>query len=163
MSPFGFIDLYGQAGKVWNKVPYPLLIIPNANLSYSIEAETYALLDPMEFINDRFVSWETTYSPNGALFNRLPLIKHLKLREVVAFRGWYGSLSDRNNPANGGNDLYVFPANSYLMTDGPYMEASFGVNNILKVLRLDYVWRLSYRNHPHTPNTGLRMKMEFSF
>jgi hypothetical protein len=163
MSPFGYIDIYGQAGKVWGKVPYPLLIIPNANLSYSIEPESYMLMDPMEFINDQYVSWETTYFMNGTLFNRLPFVKYLKLREVFAFRGWYGNLSDKNNPAKGSTDLYVFPGNSYLMTEGPYMEASVGVDNIFKILRLDYVWRLSYRNHPHTPNYGLRMKMEFSF
>ncbi|MDR1675804.1 MAG: DUF5686 and carboxypeptidase regulatory-like domain-containing protein [Tannerella sp.] len=163
MSPFGYVDLYGQAGAVWDRVPYPLLVIPNANLSYSIEAESYTLMDPMEFINDRYVSWELTYFMNGALFNRLPLIKYLKLREVFAFRGWYGGLSDKNNPDKDGAGLYRFPANSYLMTEGPYMEASVGVDNIFKVLRLDYVWRLSYRDHPHTPNYGLRMKMQFSF
>jgi hypothetical protein len=163
MSPFGYIDIYGQAGKVWNKAPYPLLIIPNANLSYSIEPESYTLMDPMEFINDRYASWEITYFMNGTLFNRLPLIKYLKLREVFAFRGWYGDLSDKNNPAKGSTDLYVFPANSYLMAEGPYMEGSFGIDNLFKVLRLDYVWRLSYRDHPHTPNYGFRMKMEFSF
>jgi hypothetical protein len=164
MSPFGYIDCYGQAGKVWNRVPYPLLIIPNANLSYSIEAESYTLLDPMEFIHDRYASWEVTYYMNGALLNRLPAVKYLKLREVIAFRGWYGGLSDRNNPAKEGADgLYLFPGNTFPMNRGPYMEASFGLDNIFKVLRLDYVWRLSYRDHPHTPNAGLRMKMEFSF
>lgn len=164
MSPFGYIDIYGQAGKVWDKVPYPLLIIPNANLSYSIEPESYALMDPMEFINDRYVSWETTYFMNGALFNRLPLIKRLQLREVFAFRGWYGDLSNKNNPWKNGNEgLYAFPDNSYLMNNGPYMEFSCGLDNIFKLIRLDYVWRLSYRHHPHTPNSGLRMKMQFSF
>lgn len=163
MSPFGYLDIYAQAGQVWNKVPYPLLIIPNANLSYSIEPESYALMDPMEFINDRFVSWETTYFMNGALLNRLPLLKKLQLREVIAFRGWYGDLSDKNNPMIEGSGLYVFPANSYQMNDGPYMEFSVGLDNILKLIRLDYVWRLSYRDHPDVPNSGLRFKMQFSF
>ncbi|MDR1455374.1 MAG: carboxypeptidase-like regulatory domain-containing protein [Tannerella sp.] len=163
MSPFGYVDLYGQAGAVWDRAPWPLLIIPNANLSYSIEPESYTLMDPMEFINDRHVSWELSWFANGSLLNRLPLVKYLKLREVFSFRGWYGSLSDRNSPAENGAGLYRFPANSYLMTEGPYMEAGIGVDNIFKVLRLDYVWRLSYRNHPHTPGRGLRMKIEFSF
>lgn len=163
MSPFGHLDIYAQAGQVWDKVPYPLLIIPNANLSYSIEAESYSLMDPMEFINDRYVSWETTYYMEGALLNRLPLLKKLQLREVVAFRGWYGDLSDKNNPMVEGTDLFVFPANSYLMNDGPYMEFSVGLDNILKLIRLDYIWRLSYRDHPNVPNSGLRFKMQFSF
>ncbi|MDR1603005.1 MAG: DUF5686 and carboxypeptidase regulatory-like domain-containing protein [Tannerella sp.] len=163
MSPFGYVDIYAQGGKVWDRVPYPLLVIPNANLSYSIEPESYTLMNPMEFINDRYASWEVTYFMNGMIFNRLPLVKYLQLREVVAFRGWYGELSDKNNPSKNGAGLYQFPANSYLMNEGPYMELSFGLDNILKIMRLDYVWRLSYKNHPHAPNSGLRMKMEFSF
>lgn len=163
MSPFGYLDIYLQGGQVWNKVPYPLLIIPNANLSYSIEPESFALMDPMEFIQDRYVSWETTYFMNGALLNRLPLIKKLQLREVFAFRGWYGDLSKKNNPLENGEGIYAFPANSYSMNDGPYMEFSVGLDNILKLVRLDYVWRLSYKDHPDVPNSGLRFKMQFSF
>ena len=163
LSPFGFVDFYGQAGKVWDRVPYPLLHIPNANLSYSIEAETYSLMDPMEFINDRFLAWESTYQLNGWLFNRLPLIKKLKLREVVSFRGWYGDLSDKNNPYTNGAGLYRFPENTYLMGGKPYMEMGFGIANIFKLLRVDYVRRLSYRDHPGTPNHGIRVKMMFGF
>lgn len=45
----------------------------------------------------------------------------------------------------------------------PYMELSVGLDNILKLVRVDYVWRLSYRDHPHTPNSGVRFKVQFSF
>ena len=163
LSPFGYIDIFGQAGKVWDRVPYPLLHIPNANLSYSIEWESFPLMDPMEFIHDRFVSWETTYYLNGWLFNRLPLIKKLQFREVVSFRGWYGDLSDKNNPDKNGEGLYRFPDNTYMMGDKPYMEIGAGVENIFKLIRIDYVWRLSYRDHIGTPKGGLRFKMVFGF
>jgi hypothetical protein len=163
ISPFGHIDIYGQAGQVWDRVPYPLLLIPNANLSYSIEAETYPLMDPMEFIHDRYVSWEASYFMNGWLFNRLPLIKKLQLREVFTFRGWYGELSDKNNPSINPDGLYRLPENTYMMGEKPYMEFGIGVENIFKLIRLDYIWRLSYRDHVGVPNSGLRMKMKFSF
>jgi hypothetical protein len=163
LSPFGYIDIYGQAGIVWDRVPYPLLIIPNANLSYSIEPETFPLMNPMEFINDRFASWEATYFLNGWIFNRLPLIKELQLREVLSFRGWYGSLSDKNNPAVNGVGLYRFPSETHLMDKQPYMELGVGVENILKLIRLDYIWRLSYRDHKEAPNGGIRMRIKFSF
>ncbi|MDR2233269.1 MAG: DUF5686 and carboxypeptidase regulatory-like domain-containing protein, partial [Tannerella sp.] len=161
LSPFGYIDIFGQAGKIWDRVPYPLLLIPNANLSYSIEEESFPLMDPMEFIQDRYVSWEATYYLNGWIFNRLPLIKKMQLREVVAFRGWYGDLSDKNNPYKNGVGLYEFPETTYMMGDKPYMEISAGVENIFKLIRIDYVWRLSYRDHVGTPNSGLRFKMVF--
>lgn len=163
LSPFGYVDIYAQAGQVWDRVPYPMLMIPNANLSYSIEAETFPLMDPMEFINDRFVSWEMSYFMNGWLFNRLPLIKELQLREVLTFRGWYGDLSDKNNPYVNGEGLYRFPENTYMMGDKPYMEFGVGIENIFKLIRLDYIWRLSYRDHKGVPDSGLRMKMKFSF
>jgi hypothetical protein len=162
-TPFGYIDIFGQAGKVWDRVPYPLLHIPNANLSYSIEWESFPLMDPMEFIHDRFVSWETTYYLNGWLFNRLPLIKKLQFREVISFRGWYGDLSDQNNPEKNGAGLYRFPDNTTMIGDKPYMEIGAGVENIFKLIRIDYVWRLSYRDNPVTPNRGLRFKMVFAF
>ena len=163
LSPFGYLDFYGQAGKVWDRVPYPLLHIPNANLSYSMEAETYSLMDPMEFINDRFLAWESTYHLNGWLFNRIPLIQRLKLREIVSFRGWYGDLSKKNNPYTNGAGLYQFPENTYMMGKKPYMEMGVGIANIFKLIRVDYVWRMSYRDHPGTPNNGIRVKMVFGF
>ena len=163
LSPFGYVDIYGQAGQIWNKAPFPLLFIPNANLSYTIESETFHLMDPMEFINDRFFSWESTYYLNGWLFNRLPLIKRLQLREVVSFRGWYGELSNKNNPHLSGEGLYRFPENTYLMGDKPYMEIGAGIANIFKLIRLDYVWRLTYRDHIDTPKNGIRLKIVFGF
>lgn len=44
-SAFGYTDVILKAGKVWNKVPFPLLIIPNANLSYTIQPESYSLMN----------------------------------------------------------------------------------------------------------------------
>ena len=131
-SAFGYADLITKAGKVWSKVPYPLLILPNANLSYTIQPETYTNMNAMEFINDEYVSWDLTYYMNGALLNRIPLIKKLQWREVFCFRGLWGHLTDKNNPAINGEGLYRFPAGSYTMGKEPYMEASVGIENIFK-------------------------------
>ena len=162
-SAFGYVDLITKAGKVWSKVPYPLLILPNANLSYTIQPEAYTNMNAMEFINDEYASWDLTYYMNGNLLNRLPLIKKLKAREVFCFRGLWGHLTDKNNPANGGNGLYLFPKGSYTMGKTPYMEASVGVENIFKFLRIDYVWRLNYRDHPGIQTKGVRCTMRLSF
>ncbi|MDR2232448.1 MAG: hypothetical protein LBE56_04910 [Tannerella sp.] len=71
--------------------------------------------------------------------------------------------SDKNNPYKNGVGLYEFPETTYMMGDKPYMEISAGVENIFKLIRIDYVWRLSYRDHVGTPNSGLRFKMVFGF
>ncbi len=161
-SAFGFVDIIGKAGKVWNRVPYPLLILPNANLTYTIQPESYTNMNVMEFINDEFASWDVTYYMNGLILNRIPLLKRLKLREVFCFRGLWGHLTDRNNPAKGGG-VYAFPEGSSAMGHAPYMEASVGVENILKFMRLDYVWRLNYRDNPDIQKRGIRCTMSISF
>lgn len=162
-SAFGYMDIITKAGKVWTKVPYPLLILPNANLSYTIQPEAYTNMNAMEFINDEYASWDLTYYMNGNLLNRLPLIKKLKAREVFAFRGLWGHLTDKNNPANGKDGLYLFPYGSYTLGKAPYMEASVGIENIFQFLRLDYVWRLNYRDHPGIQTKGVRCTMRLSF
>ena len=162
-SAFGYVDLITKAGKVWNKVPYPLLILPNANLSYTIQPESYTNMNAMEFISDEYASWDLTYYMNGNLLNRLPPVKKLKWREVFCFRGLWGHLTDKNNPMNGGEGLYLFPNGSYTLGKAPYMEASIGIENIFKFLRLDYVWRLNYRDHPGIQTKGVRFMMRMSF
>ncbi len=163
LSAFGYIDGVAKAGKVWDKAPFPMLIIPNANLSYTIQLESYALLNPMEFINDQYMSWDLTYYMNGLILNRIPLLKKLQWREVVTFKGFYADLSDKNNPAMGHEGLFLFPETTYSMGNEPYMELGFGINNIFKILRLDYILRLSYRDHADASNSGLRLRFEFSF
>ncbi len=163
LTPFGYIDAILKAGKVWDKVPYPLLILPNANLSYTIQPESYTNMNAMEFISDEYASWDITYFMSGAILNRLPLLKKLQLREVFCFRGLYGHLSDKNNPFVNGEGLYAFPTGSYPLGNEPYMEASVGVENIFKFLRLDYVWRLNYKENPGIQTRGLRFMMKLSF
>lgn len=163
-SAFGYLDLITKAGKVWTEVPYPLLILPNANLTYTIQPEAYTNMNAMEFINDEYASWDLTYYLNGNLLNRLPYIKKLKWREVFCFRGLWGHLTDKNNPAKGGGDgLYAFPAGSFTMGKTPYMEASVGIENIFKFLRIDYAWRLNYRSNPGIQTGGIRCTMRLSF
>ena len=114
--------------------------------------------------DDEYASWDVTYYMNGNLLNRLPQIKKLKWREVFCFRGLWGHLTDKNNPTKERNEgLYRIPDNTYRMNATPYMETSVGIENILKFLRIDYVWRLNYRNHSNIQKSGIRMTMSLSF
>ena len=166
-SAFGYTDAIIKTGKVWNKVPFPLLIIPNANLSYTIQRESYALMNAMEFFNDEYASWDLTYYMNGLIFNRLPLIRKLNWREVVGFRGMFGNLSEKNRPDNANTgSLYKFPYEDetyHYLGGTPYMELSLGVENIFRVLRVDYVRRLTYRNYPGIDKEGVRIQLHMQF
>lgn len=163
-SAFGYLDAIAKAGHSWSPSPYMDLCLPDANISYTIQPESYALMNPLEFINDTYASIDLTYWMNGFIFNRIPLVKKLKLREVVNFKSLWGHLSDRNNPICN-KDLFVFPYNAYtaMMSSTPYMEISAGIDNVLRVLRIDSVWRLSYRNTPGAPDWGIRVSLHLAF
>ena len=163
-STFGYTDIILKAGHIWNSASYPNMLLPNANLSYTIQPESYALMNPMEFVNDSYLSWDLEYWANGAIFNYLPLFKRLKLREVFSFRGLYGHLSDKNNPTKN-LELFQFPIESHtrLMSNTPYMEIGAGIDNLFKCLRVDYVWRLTYRDTPNCDKHGLRIALHFTF
>ena len=173
-SAFGYADVIIKGEKVWSQVAYPDLLMPNVNLSYTIQPESYALMKPMEFINDQALSWDVTYWGNGILMNRLPLIKRLRLREVISLRGIWGSLSDKNNPnaietqnlaSPSTSGLFMFPSDAPCQPMGnkPYMEAGVGLDNILTILRVDYVWRITYRDHAGTDRHGIRIQLHFNF
>ncbi len=163
-SAFGYTDLMLRGSKIWSKVAYPDLLIPNTNVSYTIQPAAFALLDPMEFVADQSLSWDFTYWANGLLFNRIPLIRRLKLREVLTLRGMWGDLSKHNNPAYDA-DVYRFPVTAHCkaMGDTPYLEAGVGIDNILSLLRVDYVWRLTYRHTPGTDRRGIRLTLHLNF
>lgn len=163
-SAFGYLDTMVKGVAVWNAVPYTSLPWANANVSYTIQRESYSLLNPMEFANDRMASVDLTYWMNGLVLNRIPLIKKLKLREVITFKGFLGSLSGKNNPASNPY-IYRFPEDAMCkqMHGRPYMELGAGLDNIARIFRLDYVWRLTYRNTPCAPNSGLRVSLHLQF
>lgn len=163
-SAFGYANVMIKGGIMWSRVFFPALLWQNANLSYTIQPESFSLLNPMEFAMDRYASWDIEYFGNGVLFNRIPLIKKLKLREVFTFKGFSGKLSDNNNPILH-PELFKFPQDAGTRPIGkdPYMEIGAGIDNILTILRVDYVWRLTYKNVPGIDRNGVRISLHFSF
>ena len=167
MKSWGKIDCYLKGGIQWNQVPYPLLIMPETNLSYIIQDETFELIDNMEFLNDRFASLYISWDFNGKIFNRIPLLKKLKWREYIGFRCLWGGLSDKNNPfleQNAKSDiLMLFPEGCHVMdSKKPYYELSVGIHNIFKLIHVEYVRRLNY-HYENTHKDGVRFMVRMTF
>ncbi|MDR0938282.1 MAG: DUF5686 and carboxypeptidase regulatory-like domain-containing protein [Mediterranea sp.] len=169
-TSWGYVDLSLKGGIEWNTVPFPFLILPEANLSYITQRETFALINNMEFLNDRFASISLSYTMNGKLFNRIPLIKKLKWREMFRVRALWGTLTDKNNPFKSDNpELFHFPMRdgqytSFVMDPKvPYVEASVGIFNIFKLLHVEFVHRFTYRNNPNINKNGVRFMVLMVF
>ena len=168
LNSWGKLDITLKGGIQWNKVPFPLLIMPAANLSYIREEGMFSLINNMEFLNDRYASLDVQWDMNGKIFNRIPLLKKLKWREWIGVKCLWGTLTDKNNPtltANADDPLLMhFPEGSYAMDPHrPYIELSAGIHNIFKIIHVEYVHRLNYHYLPTATKNGVRVCLEFSF
>ncbi|MEN6618025.1 MAG: DUF5686 family protein [Rikenellaceae bacterium] len=165
-SVIGYTTVIWEAGKTFGKVPYPLLEIHNANQTYVYQSTAYSLMNFLEFVSDQYTSLNVDHCFNGFIFNKIPLLKALGLRENVTCKVLYGSLSKSNNP-DYQSDLFKFPTDKegnptiFALGNSPYVEVGVGISNIFKLIRLDFVKRLTYLNHPNVSSTGIRMMLKF--
>lgn len=168
LSQFGYTDIVAEGGYIFGKVPFPLLGIHRANQTYSYQLQSYNLMNFLEFVSDKYVSVNFDHYFNGFIFNKIPLLKKLKWREVATFKVLYGSIRNENNPQYN-TSQFLFPVNAegvattYSLRREPYMEASIGIANIFKLLRFDLVKRLSYYDHPEVAKWGIRGRFKFDF
>jgi hypothetical protein len=166
-TPFGYTDLRFDAGYLGGLLPFPLLIIAPANQSYVYSMNAYNLMNTQEFVSDHFAGVNLDHYFAGFFFNKIPLLKKWRLREVIAGKILYGGLRDINNPEKN-PDQMKFPltkgaVSTYPLGSRPYLEASIGIYNIFTVLRLDLVKRYFYLEHPNISSLGLRATANFSF
>lgn len=168
VSQLGYTDVTVEGNYIFGQAPFPLLDIHHANQTYALQLQSYNLMNFLEFVSDHYVSVNIDHNFNGFLFNKIPLLKALKLREIVDFRGLWGGVRSQNDPYTH-PDLLRYPVNgdgvatTYALDNGPYIEGSVGVGNIFKVLRLDMVRRFTYLDHPDAPKWGLRALVKFDF
>ncbi|MBR1926918.1 MAG: carboxypeptidase-like regulatory domain-containing protein [Bacteroidales bacterium] len=169
--PAGSSSIVLNAGTVVGKVPYPLLKIYEGNETYRIKRKAFSCMDYYEFASDTWATlfWEHDF--RGIFLGKIPLVKKLKLREVVLVRAAYGSLRDENNGVLGDplfdSDI-IFPEGMSKL-ETPYVEAGVGLANIFKVLRVDAVWRLTHRDTmrggemvPHPNRFVVNLGFEFN-
>jgi hypothetical protein len=136
----GTVDVRFSAGKVWNRLPFPLLFIPEGNHSYVFEENAYNLMDFYEFTTDRFVAGNVNFQ-----FNWSPVNWFFKsdIKTSLGAKTIYGPLSDNNNPALHPG-LYSFNQGVKPLGNEPYVEMNIGLSNIFKMLRIEWVQRLTY-------------------
>lgn len=154
LPPLGFSRLRVEAGRLFGTVPYPLLKLHEGNGTYFYDPYAFSCMNFYEFASDKWVSFFYEHHFNGILLGRLPLLKKLHWREVLICKGVWGSLdSDRHKSASASQNLMRFPEGMGSV-DKPYLELGTGIENIFRVVRLDFIWRLTHR-HP-TPGQKIQ-------
>jgi len=170
------MQIQAEVGRVWgNELPFILLYIPTANQAYSFMPISFNTMNFLEFVTDKYARFYMQHFFDGYIFNRIPLWRKLKLKEVISFKTIYGGLDDNNNP-DLNPQLIQFNqlANGDILTTGfqknkPFMEYGIGVYNIFRFFRVDVVKRINYLDRPNVEEIfgvkGLgirgRLKVEF--
>lgn len=145
-----------ELGKIYGAVPLGLMGVVPGNQSYFIIDNTFNLLNYYEFVVDSYVSLGFEHHFNGRILARIPLLRDLNLREIVGVKGIYGTVTDKNRMINASRLEYVAP-------EDIYWEYNVGIENIFKVLRIDFAWRGSYLNTPNANRFGIKGSFGFYF
>ncbi|MBC7862762.1 MAG: hypothetical protein IAF38_07295, partial [Bacteroidia bacterium] len=159
-SLLGYTDYAAEAGQYWGKAPYPLLELHGGNQTYIYDYAAYNMMNYYEFVSDKYASLAVFHHFEGLLFNKFPLLRKLKWREVVTYKVLFGSVSDKNKKE------LIFPNTLHLLNGKPYQEVSVGIENIFKVFRVDAFWRLSYTDKTLNPGVykfGLKAGFQLAF
>lgn len=147
LPPAGESSIDFRAGTIIGTVPYPLLKIHEGNATYALHRHVFACMDYYEFASDTWATifWEHNFK--GFFLGKVPLLRRLQLREIAILRAAYGTVRDENNGILGdkgfGSEM-LFPAGMKKL-DTPYVEMGVGISNILRLFRVDFVWRMTHR------------------
>ncbi len=149
-----------NAGKTWGTLPYPLLKIHDGNQSFFYDDNSSNLMNYYEFISDTWIRASYIHHFGGLLFNKIPILRKLKWREVGHISCVYGTLTAKNK------DYSLFPGSLRSFASQPYIEGGAGIENIFKIFRIDAIWRMTHLNdpgNPNVPNFGIFVSLFFSF
>jgi len=156
----GYLNLAGEY--VFTTLPYPLLGLHLGNQSPIYTSVTYNQMNYGEFISDRYATLQYQHHFEGFLFNRIPLMRKLKWRLVGTANVIYGSISKANIDINSPLTPDGEPTLPFGYFDNrPYVELGYGVENIFKFLRVDFVHRLTYLNNPDVRKFGILFSFQF--
>ncbi len=154
-NPFGYTSYRIQAGRIWGDLPFPLLRIHEGNETYAFDSQAFNLMNYQERVSDKYLLLVAEQHFQGFFFNRVPLLRKLKWREVIGGRCLFADLDDS------GHDALVFTPGMQASSGRPYAELNVGIENILRLLRVDAVWRLTDNEVPHDP-FSLFLSLQFS-
>ena len=168
LNQLGYADVKFTAGKIWGNLPYPLLEMPNIEENNDRQSISYERVNSMEFVADQFLKFSYDHRLNGFILNKIPLVKKLKLRELFGARMFWGDLSSQNNPYKSASVVYFDrdtegKVMTSVMNKQPYWEGYVGLDNIFRVLRVQYYVRMTYNEIKEPIKDRFRVSLHFSF
>jgi len=147
IPPFGSLYYNVFAGKTFGVLPYMFLDIAPGNEIYYYNMYAFNMMNRYEFVHDRYAGFNVEHNFGNGLFRFIPITRKLKFRQFWTAKALWGHLSPENQQLNFvGN--YPFQS----LNGRTYLELGTGVDNIFKVLRLDFIWRPLPSSHSEVNN-----------
>lgn len=166
IAPLGYSNMIFSGGKIFGKVPYPLLKLHEGNATYIYDPLAFSCMDFYEFASDLWASVHWEHHFKGFFLGKIPLMKRLKWREVATVKALWGRLADKNNGSLPGTEAELLFPQGMSSVSKPYIEAGVGVENILRLIRIDGIWRLTHRDRHagrNVDNFALNISLHFNF
>lgn len=145
IAPIGTSKIVLTGGKIFGKIPYPLLKLHEGNATYFYDTYAFSCMNYYEFASDEWLSLFYEHHFKGFFLGKIPLMKKLKWREVFVFKGLIGRLSDKNDGSRPGTEAVLLFPEGMSSVSKPYFETGVGIENIFRIFRVDAVWRLTHR------------------
>jgi hypothetical protein len=157
----GYLTMTGEY--IFNTLPYPLLTLHLGNQSLFYSSITYNLMNYGEFVSDHYASLQYRQYLEGFLLNRIPLLNKLKWRLLATSNVIMGGLRQSNRDLISDftpDGREALPA-GFFKNGKPYIELGYGVENIFKFLRVDFVHRVSYLENTDSRKFGVLFTAQF--
>lgn len=160
---WGTFEYNLRAYKTFGTAPYPSLFIMRGNQSWFSNKQTYNLMNFFEFVADQYIAADYEHQFNGLIMNRVPLVRHLNWRSFVYSKAVYGTLSEANRALMPRSSAFTNP--NAFKNGIPYVELGYGIENIFRFIRVDFIHRLTYvgSEHPNARNFGVKANAVFRF
>jgi hypothetical protein len=161
----GNADFSITAGKIFGRLPYPLLEVMRGNTTIIAADNNFNLMNLYEFVADEYAHFWYVQHFEGLFFNRIPLLKKWKLRNYALIKGAYGKLSEANKNIQPTTNIYgvnYLPINEF-KNNIPYAEVGYGVENLFRFVTLGMVHRLTYLNNTDVRKWGINLGLVFKF
>lgn len=150
LNPIGYTKYLLYIGKVFGEAPYTALEIHKGNNSFMFNKFTYNAMSEFEYVGDFYAGLWIEHNFDGLMFNKIPLIKKLKLREIFILKTLWSNLSKKNE------SVIELPLGLKDL-NGFYVETGFGISNIMKLLRVDFLWRVTQRKDPDVNHWAIKV------
>jgi hypothetical protein len=172
---FGYCNYLAGYEQTFGQAVYPLLNVLPGNESIWRSSSAFNLIDNGTIVADKLFSALAEWHFDGNITRKIPLIKLLDIRLLV---GGNIALGNFNEIINGFYNAEENPKGILSITDSsgkltsnfqplikkqPYSEVFWGVENILKFLRVDFIYRTNSYYSNYSSAFGVKISGRFGF